>query len=66
MKNVAGLKKNAQSLAKLVEILANGWRWALPLIRQSHEDPPPSRVRSQGVPSRGEGIQTERSLHCHR
>ena len=30
MKNVAGLKKNAQSLAKLVEILANGWRWALP------------------------------------
>ena len=30
MKNVAGLKKNAQSLAKLAEVLANGWRGALP------------------------------------
>ena len=30
MKNAAGLKKNAQSLAKLAEVLANGWRWALP------------------------------------
>ena len=30
MKNVAGLKKNAQTLAKLAEVLANGWREALP------------------------------------
>jgi hypothetical protein len=30
MKNVAALKKNAEAVAKLTEVLANGWRGALP------------------------------------
>ena len=30
MKNVAGLKQNAETVAKLTEVLANGWRGALP------------------------------------
>ena len=30
MKNVATLKKNAQTVAGLAEVLANGWRGALP------------------------------------
>jgi arylsulfatase A-like enzyme len=30
MKNVAGLKKNAETVSKLTEVLANGWRGALP------------------------------------
>ena len=30
MKNVAGLKQNAETVSKLTEVLANGWRGALP------------------------------------
>ena len=30
MKNVAGLKKNVETVAKLTEVLVNGWRGALP------------------------------------